>query len=137
MKTTHVSQKALIFNSRGEVLVLFRTETAPTRPNAWDLPGGELEFGEKPAEGMIREIQEEAGLAVEAVRVFHIESSVSPENEFWVLITYAAQAISEAVTLSYEHNQFKWVTPSEFMMMSTSDRQKRALEIYLAQKIRR
>lgn len=136
MKTTHVSQKALILNTRGEILVVYRTETAPTRPNEWDIPGGELEFGEAATEGMTREILEETGLSVSTLEPFYIETVMAEDQEnFWVLVTYHARAVTNDVTLSYEHNDYKWVSPDEFLAISTSPRQKRALEKYLTLKL--
>lgn len=40
----------------------------------WTLPGGGLEFGEHPEEGMVREVQEETGLNVRPVNLLGINS---------------------------------------------------------------
>ena len=77
MNIVGVSQKAIVINKEGRMLTLFRTETAPTRPNTWDLPGGDLDFGEDATKSVIREIQEETGLSVENVRPFDVESIIN------------------------------------------------------------
>jgi len=38
-----------------------RTETAPSNPLKWDLPGGDVEYGEDPKKAILREIKEETG----------------------------------------------------------------------------
>lgn len=40
----------------------------------WDLPGGSLEFGEKPLEGLSREVQEETGLSVQKSDLLNVLS---------------------------------------------------------------
>jgi 8-oxo-dGTP diphosphatase len=129
---TGSSQKAFVFNPEGKILTLFRTETAPTRPNTWDLPGGDLEWGEDAIESIVREIKEETGLSVTNVRPFDVESLINPAGNFWISIAYYAQASSSDVTMSFEHNAFKWVTVSEFLEMNTSTRARRFTENLLA-----
>ncbi len=48
----------------GKVLM---TKEAPHLGNAWELPGGGLDHGEDPREGLIREIKEELNLDVTAI----------------------------------------------------------------------
>ena len=40
------------------------------RGRGWDIPGGHLEVGEVPEEAMVREVREETGVFVTAVRLF-------------------------------------------------------------------
>ena len=56
---------AVIFDDRGRVLLLKHTYR-PDYP--WGLPGGWLKAGEGAAEGIERELLEETGLAVRAIR---------------------------------------------------------------------
>jgi len=50
----------LFLNPRAEVLMLLRDDKPGIPyPNMWDLPGGHLEKGERPREGICREMQEE------------------------------------------------------------------------------
>lgn len=119
---TRISQKALIQNSEGKILVLFRTETAPSCPSTWDFPGGELEVGEEPAPSILREIQEEAGLQVDKLQAFDVEAHIVNGEEFWVTIAYEARAKTEGVKLSFEHNDFRWVTPEEFLQLPSQEK---------------
>jgi 8-oxo-dGTP diphosphatase len=128
---TGSSQKAFVFNPEGKMLTIFRTETAPTRPNTWDLPGGDLEFGEDAIESMTREITEETKLSVTNVRPFDVESLINQEGNFWISIAYYAETDDSNVTMSFEHNAFKWVTVREFLEMNTSKRARRFVESLL------
>jgi 8-oxo-dGTP diphosphatase len=42
----------------------------------WSLPGGGIDFGEDPADGVVREVNEETGYVVRAVRVLGVRSLV-------------------------------------------------------------
>lgn len=44
-----------------------------------DLPGGGIEFGESPVQAVVREFDEETGLAVQVTRVLHPFSLVTGE----------------------------------------------------------
>lgn len=123
-----VSLKAVIRREDGKFLALRRTETAPSRPLGWDLPGGELDWGEDPEEGMMREIKEETGLEIEDLKIFDAVSGVTSHGEFWTTICYIARPKSENVVLSYEHDDLKWVTVDEFLTLSgLSPRQIKAI----------
>ena len=120
MSKIGVSQKAIILNSEGKLLAIRRSDTAPVRPLHWDLPGGDLDFGEDPTRGIIREVAEETGLAVEHPEPFDVEAHVNRDGDFWVTIAYKARCGVENVKLSYEHDEFKWVTPEEFLQLESA-----------------
>ena len=56
---------AVIFNPRGQVLLLERTDVR----GAWQFPQGGLDQGETPVEGARREAEEETGIAATALRL--------------------------------------------------------------------
>jgi ADP-ribose pyrophosphatase YjhB (NUDIX family) len=63
---------AVIFNEHGQLLLCEHTYR---RKHPWGLPGGDLKFGEDPAEGVKRELYEETGLRAEGVRLLLVENS--------------------------------------------------------------
>jgi len=116
-----VTGKAVVLNAEGKILALHRTETAPTRPLKWDLPGGRLEFGEDPVEGILREIREETGLEVERPRPYDVYAKTHPDGH-WVSIGYVAKAKTTDVKLSYEHDEYRWLTKDEFLALDSGSK---------------
>ena len=53
-----------IFNEKGQFLIIRRTDTAPWKPNHWDIPGGVVEDDELYEEAAVREAKEEVQLDV-------------------------------------------------------------------------
>jgi len=126
----NVSIKAVVYRADGTVLALRRTKTAPTRPLQWDLPGGILDYGEDTMAGIIREIKEEAGLDIKDVKILDVISAFDDKDEFWVTIGYSAHTTSDTVLLSYEHDRFQWVSPTEFGKLRASPRNKKFVKLF-------
>jgi 8-oxo-dGTP diphosphatase len=121
-KKIGVSQKAVILDTGGKILAIRRSNTHPLRPKGWDIPGGDLEFGEDAKEGIRREIAEETGLEVSELKVIDAMSWSNERGEFWVTIYYTAKAGTDLVKLSWEHDDFKWVAPDEFQQLDVLPR---------------
>ena len=68
----HVAVGAMVFNERGQLLLCEHTYR---RLHPWGLPGGDLKYGEDPADGVRREILEETGLTVQDARLLLVENS--------------------------------------------------------------
>lgn len=114
-----IAQKAVVLNSSGEVLLLKRSEKT-SRAGGWDFPGGGLENGEDPVEGIRREILEETRLEVADVRpVF--ATSFNEDADFVVMIGYRTYTKSDDVVLNWEHNEYKWVTMEEALNSELPD----------------
>jgi 8-oxo-dGTP diphosphatase len=77
-----VAVVAMIFNEKGQLLLCEHTYR---RLHPWGLPGGDLKFGEDPAEGIRREIMEETGLKVENPRLLLVENSTEIHH---ITLTY-------------------------------------------------
>ena len=66
-QTPKVDIRAVVFNELGEILMV--KEKVDSR---WSLPGGWADVGYTPAEVAVKEVQEETGLDVKALRVLSI-----------------------------------------------------------------
>jgi ADP-ribose pyrophosphatase YjhB (NUDIX family) len=60
-RVTRIAAYALCLDEEGRIL-LCRTAPTVTPNGEWMLPGGGVEFGEDPADGVLRELEEETGL---------------------------------------------------------------------------
>lgn len=111
MKTKYIA-KALLFNG-GKVLLMRRSSTAPYRPGEWDLPGGKVEDGEMYSEGCVREIKEEAGVTIlpeNLELLFTTTEFYEDKNLSVIRFVYIGKTENDKVTLSREHDAFKWVS---------------------------
>lgn len=122
-----VTVKIIVINSEARLLALRRSATDPGRPLTWDLPGGVLEHGEILEEAIKRETLEEAGIKIERVTIHDAASNVSERGEYWIQICYLTTVEMPEVVLSYEHDQYEWVTKDEFLSRESTERIKRFL----------
>ncbi len=128
MKNAYVSQKVVILDKKNEILALRRSKTHPYKPFSWDLPGGDLDFGEDPIQGIIRETKEETGLDIHDISPFDVEAHITPDQSFWVTIAYTAKCDKKDVVLSYEHDQFEWLDREEFLLLQSSPKMQRFIK---------
>lgn len=70
-----VRQKAII--TKGNQVLITREKGEKT----WELPGGRLEFGEIPEEGLKREIQEELGVAIDLKSIIYTGQYIKKVRE--------------------------------------------------------
>ena len=124
----YLTQNTFVFNNEGKFLTLLRTESAPSRALTWDLPGGAYEKPEDPKESARREIHEEARITVKEINPLTVEKKIGSQGDLWITIVYQTNAIDTEVTLSSEHGAYKWVTPSEFLKLETSEQWKRIVK---------
>jgi 8-oxo-dGTP pyrophosphatase MutT (NUDIX family) len=126
--------KVLVYNQKGELLLVRRSETAPRRALEWDFPGGFVdETDESFQHAARRETEEETGLKVAKGHV-HLAFTDSEIHEFgdtvkdvsWLY--FEATAENRDVQLSYEHDKSEWVTLEKAQQMITYDKQLRALD---------
>jgi ADP-ribose pyrophosphatase YjhB (NUDIX family) len=81
-------------------------------PRIWSPPGGRLRLDENPIAGLMREVKEETSLDIEAIAPVNIWFGMWQQN--WLLsIDYLAYTQAREITLSEEHNEYKWVSLEE------------------------
>lgn len=103
------AMSAVILNKNNEILFLLRSEKDDFLPGQWDIPGGGLEYGETPEEGLKREIMEECGLELKILKAIAASTYFMGEVQR-IDVSFLCNAVDEAkLKLSAEHTDFKWV----------------------------
>lgn len=105
---TKVVAKVVILNEKGEVLLLKRSEDDSNRPGDWDFPGGEIEADEYIEVGVKRETSEEAGLAIDSLRLVSAATEKYETNSVTRLL-FMSKVPDQQVVLSLEHSEYKWL----------------------------
>jgi 8-oxo-dGTP diphosphatase len=80
---------AIIVNERGELFLAQRGPLAKNERGLWEFPGGSVEFGERLADALRREIREEYGMEIEVGELLDVVDHILPaEGQHWVSPTY-------------------------------------------------
>lgn len=66
---TRLFAGVIVVDRRGWILLQERDEHPVIDPERWGPPGGHLEDGEDPAEGAVRELEEETSIRLDPVRL--------------------------------------------------------------------
>ena len=104
--------KALVRNSEGLYLVLYRGNTHPRFPGHIDFPGGEVESEETPEAAVAREIQEETGLSVDSEKLKKLFAKQYGQTTHMLFEAEFAK-LDAKVALSWERESYRWITPEE------------------------
>lgn len=124
---------ALIRRQDGQVQVLLlkRSARSMSRPNAWDLPGGNSEWPATTSsvanlhlDDVVRELAEETGLklsktALELKQLSHFSSYFdAPKQVYTIIVGWwvdvaAIEMQQTEIQLSEEHQAYAWVSLSE------------------------
>lgn len=114
---TKIVAKALVRNSEGLYLVLYRSNTHPLFPGHIDFPGGEVEPKETPEASVMREIQEETGLLVDPKKLKKLFTKQYRQTTH-ILFEAKLTEPDAKVALSWEHKSYQWITPKELKSLS-------------------
>lgn len=132
-KTIGLSVKCMVFCD-DEILLLQKKSSQEEMP--WEFPGGGLEFGEDFAAAAIRETYEETGLNVEILDFAGLWSYARKSDYFLTGMIFIAEAKTKEVTISHEHNDYRWVKPEEIKDYFIQDSLKEALAAIKVRKTR-
>src|SRR5687768_13499058 len=107
--------KAVLFNERGEILILRRSATDKIRPGEFDLPGGRVDPGESPGQAIVREIEEETGLVIALDDLLMgYTTTTFYDNKSTIRFLYVGNIIGDPkVQLSFEHDAYYWMKLDE------------------------
>jgi 8-oxo-dGTP diphosphatase len=86
---------AIIINERGELFLARRGPLAKNERGLWEFPGGSVEFSERLADALRREIYEEYGLDIQVGELLDVVDHILPEEgQHWVSPTYLCRPLS-------------------------------------------
>lgn len=109
---THaIAVKAHIWRG-GRMLILKRRTDDEEYGGFWDIPGGRLEQDENAQAGLIREVREETGLAIDKIRPLTVWDYTHRDTKV-IGLSFLARAEDGEVVLSEEHTAFTWAAPEE------------------------
>jgi len=98
---------------KNRLLTVRRRDDDVHNPGTWDFPGGRLEPGENPFEGLKREIMEETGLQVAIKNPLRVHHFTRQDGQVITMIVFLCERLSGEVRLSREHTEYKWVEPEK------------------------
>jgi len=86
---------AIIVDDGGRLFLARRGPLAKNERGLWEFPGGSVEFGEKLADALKREMREEYGIEIEVRRLLDVADHILPdEGQHWVSPTYVCAITS-------------------------------------------
>ena len=106
-----------IFNEDYKFLMIRRTETAPFKPGAWDIPGGHVEEGESLAEAARRETKEETQLNIGTL--IPIPTHARSQRNYFVTDDYdgVIEFLPNPEHGYREHDKHIWVSFEEYQQI--------------------
>lgn len=115
-------QKAVVLHPERQdmFLTLKRSPNSPSRPNDWDLVGGNVLFGELHEDSLRKEIKEESGLEVGDLKPAQVVTNYE-KGVYYLFIGFCCQVKSQEIKISDEHSEYRWVTKEEFVNLKPAE----------------
>lgn len=127
---------ALIINDKNEILLVKRSWNSRVDRGLWSRPGGEVEFNESVETAVEREVKEEVGIVVKAVRRLDYTETISDDGTtHWIALGFLATYVSGEPTNVEpdKHDEIKWF-PLDQIPDNTAEYTKNSIAFYLGTK---
>ncbi|MFF5564469.1 (deoxy)nucleoside triphosphate pyrophosphohydrolase [Streptomyces sp. NPDC012623] len=108
---------------RGRLLAA-RRSAPPELAGRWELPGGKLEPGELPEQGLVRELREELGVEARPVERIPGEWPLKPGL---VLRVWTVRLLSGEPRPLEDHDELRWLGPDEIHTVDWLDQDRPAV----------
>ena len=95
----------------GDKFMICQRPAHKARALLWEFVGGKVEPGETKEQALIRECQEELDITLDVGKVFMDVTHKYPD--ITVHLTVFNATIVEGIPQKLEHNDIKWIAPSE------------------------
>jgi len=93
----------------GKLLVIKRSSKDIQKPNIWEIPGGRLNLGENPKEGIKRETKEETGIDIEVLHPINVRHFTRDDGQVITMIIFLCKIIQDEIKMSEEHSGYEWI----------------------------
>jgi 8-oxo-dGTP diphosphatase len=131
MKIQEGAISAIILDDDDQILFLRRSRNDDFMPGSWDIPGGGLDYGEEPEEGLKREIMEETGLQIEIIKILTVSTYFMGEAQR-IDVTFLCRAIdSHRLKLSSEHDYYEWVWIDRLNSLTLNKYIQQIVDVYI------
>jgi ADP-ribose pyrophosphatase YjhB (NUDIX family) len=131
---TRIAAYCVVIGADGRLLLC---RNAPTELDVgkWTLPGGGLDFGEDPADGAVRELEEETGLTGRVTRLLGIDSRLYPPRPgrdvpfHAIRVIYRAEAVDGELRheIAGSSDRAEWFTREQLATIPIVDLVERAI----------
>ncbi|MDO8647994.1 MAG: NUDIX domain-containing protein [Candidatus Diapherotrites archaeon] len=110
MDNFRVAVKALILDDENNLLLVRRSHDDKVAAGLWEIPGGRLELGESPFDGLKREVMEETGIPIDIGAPVNVQHFTNTDKVVITMIIFKCKALSKEVKLvDGELSEFGWV----------------------------
>lgn len=103
-----------------------------TNHGKYDFPGGKIKVGESITKALERETKEEVGMKVKIGKPFFIDEwrpVVKGEQIQIIGIFFMCEAIDSKVQLSSDHDDYQWVTLSDYLKFPLIEATEHAFQV--------
>ena len=107
-----IAAKSFIIEDN-KLLIIKRRPNDVQKPSIWEIPGGRLELGEDPNQGLIRETKEETNLDIEIKKPLNVKHFTRDDGQKITMLIFLCQALNQDVKLSEEHTEYEWINLDE------------------------
>ena len=117
---TRIIVSAIIENNKGEILIGKKHPNKGVYLDAWHIPGGGIEEGERIEEGLKREIKEETNLEITDIKPIHFSDDITTrlqddktEEIHMIFLEFECKTETENFSPSDDLEVLKWVPKAE------------------------
>ncbi len=119
-----------------DILLLRRSDRVRTYQRKWACVSGYLESGDDPEERAVTEIEEETGLSPSEVSLEKAAAPVAFTDEdagvSWRVHPFLFTAARRDIEIDWEHQDYRWVAPSDIGSYDTVPRLREVVKQLLA-----
>ena len=108
-KNFRIAVKSFIVKDN-KALLLKRRPNDPHKPGNWDIPGGRLDLGENPFEGIKRETKEETNLNIDIKMPLDIHHFQRDDGQNITMLIFLCHTNENNIKLSEEHTDHNWLS---------------------------